>query len=112
MRPGVIVGVHAHAEPTHLVETVQWLQFGRGPGVDIVLLPDGPDAALSAALRTEPALSSLQQWGTAELKGPPACFNRLVSRSDAAVVILVESGTLLGPGCLTMLVNALAHHPL
>ena len=109
MRPGVIVGVHAHAEPARLVETVRWLQFGRGPGVDIVLLPDGPDAALSAALKTEPALSSLRQWGTAEAKGPSACFNRLVSRSDAAVVVLVESGTLLGPGCLTMLVHALAH---
>ena len=109
MHAGVVVGVHAHAEPARLVETVRWLQFGRGPGVEIVLLPDGPDAALSAALGTDPALSSLRQWGTAEPKGPPACFNRLVSRSDAAVVVLVESGTLLGPGCLTMLVHALAH---
>ena len=103
------MGVHAHAEPARLVETVRWLQFGGGPGVEIVLLPDGADASLSEALGTEPALSGLRQWGTAEPKGPPACFNRLVSRSDAAVVVLVESGTLLGPGCLTMLVHALAH---
>ncbi len=109
MHAGVVVGVHAHAEPAHLVETVRWLQFGGGPGVDIVLLPDGPDAALSTALRTEPVLSSLRQWGTKEPNGPAACFNRLVSRSDAAAVVLVESGTLLGPGCLAMLVNALAY---
>jgi glycosyltransferase involved in cell wall biosynthesis len=106
MRMDVVVGVHAHAEPERLVETVRWLQFGRGAD-GIVLLPDGPDAALSAALTTEPTLTSLPQW-TAEPFGPPACFNRLASRSDAAVVVLVESGTLLAPGCLSLLVEALA----
>ena len=53
MRPGVVVGVHAHAAPARLVETVRWLQFGGGPGVEIVLLPDGADASLSEALGTE-----------------------------------------------------------
>ena len=46
-------------------------------------------------------------WGTAEPLGPPACFNRLAARTDAAVVVLVESGTVLGPGCLRLLVEAL-----
>ena len=36
------------------------------------------------------------------------CFNRLASRSDAAVVVFVESGTVLAPGCLRLLVEALA----
>ena len=102
------MGVHAHAEPARLVETVRSLRAGGEDGVGIVLLPDGPDAALSAALTTEPTLTSLPQWGTAEPEGPPACFNRLASRSDAAVVVLVESGTVLGPGCLRLLVEALA----
>ena len=108
MRPGVVVGIHAHAEPARLVETVRSLQADGGDGARIVLLPDGPDAALSAALTTEPTLASLPQWGTAEPLGPPACFNRLAVRSDAAVVVLVESGTVLGPGCLRLLVEALA----
>lgn len=108
MRTGVVVGVHAHAEPARLVETVRWLQYGGGAD-EIVLLPDGPDAALSAALRSEPTLANLPQWGTAEPLGPPACFNRLASGSEAPVVVLVESGTLLGPGCLSLLLEALNH---
>jgi O-antigen biosynthesis protein len=108
MRTGVVVGVHAHAEPERLVETVRWLQYGGGAD-QIVLLPDGPDAALSAALRSEPTLTHLAQWGTAEPLGPPACFNRLAAGSDAPVIALVESGTLLGPGCLSLLVEALDH---
>lgn len=104
------MGVHAHAEPVRLGETVRSLRVGgEGGGVGVVLLPDGPDAALSAALTSEPMLAGLPQWGTAEPLGPSACFNRLASRSDAAVVVVVESGTVLGPGCLPLLVEALAH---
>ena len=105
MRMDVVVGVHAHAEPDRLVETVRWLQLAGGAD-GIVLLPDGPDAALSAALTTEPTLTSLPQW-TAEPFGPPAGFNRLASRSDGAVVVLVESGTLLAWDVI-VLVEALA----
>jgi glycosyltransferase involved in cell wall biosynthesis len=107
MRPGVVIGVHAHAEPVRLVETVRSLRVEGADGAEVVLLPDGPDAALSAALTTEPGLAGLPQWGTTEPLGPPACFNRLASRTDAAVVVLVESGTVLGPGCLPLLVEAL-----
>jgi hypothetical protein len=107
MCSAVVVGVHAHAEPEHLIETVRSLQADGHESADIVLLPDGPDAALLAALAAEPALVGLPQWGVAEPLGAPACFNRLASRSDAAVVVFVESGTVLGPGCLTMLVEAL-----
>jgi O-antigen biosynthesis protein len=108
MRPTVVVGVHAHAEPARLAETIRSLRGSGGDGARIVLLPDGPDAALSAALKTDPAFTGLPQWGTAEPRGAPACFNRLASRSDSAVVVLVESGTVLGPGCLPLLVEALA----
>ncbi len=108
MRTGVVVGIHAHAEPERLVETVRWAQYGGGAD-EIVLLPDGPDAALSAALRSEPTLAHLPQWGTPEPLGAPACFNRLASATEAAVVVLLESGTLLGPGCLSSLVEALDH---
>ncbi len=107
MCSAVVVGVHAHAEPEHLIETVRSVQADGQEGAELVLLPDGPDAALSAALADAPALAGLPQWGTAEPLGAPACFNRLATRSDAPVVVFVESGTVLGPGCLTMLVQAL-----
>ena len=60
-------------------ETVRSLQAGGADDAEVVLLPDGPDAALAAALTTEPTLASLPQWGTTEPLGPPACFNRLAS---------------------------------
>jgi glycosyltransferase involved in cell wall biosynthesis/GT2 family glycosyltransferase len=109
MRPTAVVGIHAHAEPARLAETVRSLRADRADGAEIVLLPDGPDTALVAALKAEPELAGLPQWGTAESLGPPACFNRLAARSDAAVVVLVESGTVLGPGCLALLLQALDH---
>lgn len=108
MCSAVVVGVHTHAQPEHLVETVRSVQANGQEGAEIVLLPDGPDAALSVALATDPALAGLAQWGTTELLGAPACFNRLAARSDATVMVFIESGTVVGPGCLPMLVQALA----
>lgn len=108
MRASVVVGVHVHAEPERLIETVRSVRSQGADATGIVLLPDGPDAALSAALRAEPLLAALPQWGTAAPLGAPACFNRLASGSDAAVLVFVESGTVLGPGCLEMLIDALA----
>ena len=107
MGQSVAVGVHAHTEPGRLVQTVWSLRDGAGDAT-VVLLPDGPDDELAAALATDPALASLPQWGTAEPLGAPVCFNRLASGTDTAVVILIESGTVLGPGCLSLLVQALA----
>ena len=107
MHQGVVVGIHAHAEPARLVETVRSVRVGGADRFGIVLLPDGPDAALSAALGSHRALAALPQSGTIEPLGPPACFNRLAACSDAAVVVLIESGTVLGPGCLPLLVGAL-----
>ena len=104
----MVVGVHAHAEPDRLVQTIRSLPAAGAGDAKVVLLPDGPDAALAAALTGEPTLARLPQWETTEPLGAPACFNRLVSGSDAPVVVLVESGTVLGPGCLSLLVEALA----
>ena len=107
MCPAVVIGVHVYAEPDRLAETLQSLQTQGQPGASIVLLPDGPDAALAAALAADPALAGIPRWATAGPQGAPACFNRLASRTDAAVVVFVESGTVLGPGCLAMLLAAL-----
>src|SRR6201996_3466374 len=103
----VAVGVHAHAEPEHLVQTIWSLRAANVDDTSVVLLPDGPDDDLAAALTADPALKGLPQWGTAGPLGPAACFNRLVSGTDARVVVLIESGTVLGPGCLSLLLEAL-----
>jgi len=108
MSTGLVVGVHTHAEPDRLLQTVRSLPTAGAGDAKVVLLPDGPDAAVAAALTAEPVLAGLPRCGTTEPLGPPACFNRLASRGDASVVVLVESGTVLGPGCLSLLAEALA----
>ncbi len=46
MSPRLVVGVHAHAEPDRLVQTVRSLPAAGADDAVVVLLPDGPDAAL------------------------------------------------------------------
>src|SRR5215831_3524792 len=100
----VCIGVHVHAEPERLQATLASLRMNTAPAAELLLLPDGPDAATSTALST---LCDLPQWGTAVPLGPPACFNRLVAATDARVLVLLESGVLVGPGWLDLLLAAL-----
>lgn len=100
----VLVGVHVHEQPAGLLATVAAL---RAQSVELLLLPDGPDAATRVALAD---LSDIESDGTVEPLGPPACFNRL-ARAGADVSVLLESGCLPGPGWLDALLEALDAHP-
>jgi len=57
MCSALVVGIHAHAEPEHLKETVRSLQADGQEDAEILLLADGSDAALSVALTADPALA-------------------------------------------------------
>ena len=108
-RPTVLVGVHVHERPDGLLATLESLRAdAEGGRFELVLLPDGPDAATRSALA---ALGRRRQDGTAEALGPPACFNRLALASDAEVIVLLESGSVAGPGWLDALLAALAADP-
>src|SRR5262245_60630987 len=98
------IGVHVHAEPERLHATLAGLRAHTGRAAELLLLPDGPDEATVAALA---GLRELPQSGTAEPRGPPACFNRLVTATAADVWVLLESGCLVGPGWLDHLLAAL-----
>ena len=103
MMASVCIGVHAHAEPGGLRGTLEFLRAHTRSDVEIVLLPDGPDAALRAYL---PQVG-LRQLATDEARGAASCFNRLIRATSADVVVLLESGSLVGPGWLEKLVQAL-----
>lgn len=105
----VCVGIHVHAEPERLKATLDHLQKHTGQAFDLLLLPDGPDSATKAVLDR---LRDIPQSGTADALGPPACFNRLASLADADVVVLLESGALVGPNWLDYLLAALDATPL
>lgn len=107
MAGNVWIGVTVHADPAALRETLRFLRLHTEPGVALALLPDGPDDETARALADDPVLNALPQWGTREERGGAACLNRLVARSEAGVVVLLESGALVGPRWLDLLVAAL-----
>src|SRR5438045_238765 len=79
----VCIGVHVYTEPERLDTTLDSLRANTPPGVDWLLLPDGPDDATRAALTRR---RELPQSGTSAPLGAPACFNRLAGVSDAEVL--------------------------
>ena len=106
--PSVCIGIHVHAEPHRLEATLASLRANTPEAVDLLVLPDGPDEDTTAALQ---ALSDLPQFGTAAPLGPAACFNRLATCSQAEVLVLLESGSLVAPRWLEHLLAALAADP-
>jgi O-antigen biosynthesis protein len=103
----VCVGVNVHAEPERLRATLASLRANTPAGVELLLLPDGPDAETAAALSS---LAHLPQSGTVEPLGAAACFNRLAAVSGADVLVLLESGSLASPRWLDLLLAALAEN--
>ncbi len=100
----VCIGIHVHAEPERLLATLASIHAHTAEPVELLLLPDGPDAATRAMLAT---LGELAQSGTAEPCGAAACFNRLAMANTGDVVVLLESGSQVGPGWLDHLLAAL-----
>jgi O-antigen biosynthesis protein len=101
----VAVGIHVHAEPQRLSETLAAVERGGlRHEYEPLLLPDGPDDPTVAALS---GLSRLPQSGTRDPRGVPACFNRLVAGTATEVAILLESGAVPARGALDLLVDAL-----
>ena len=98
------MGIHVHAEPARLNGTLASLRANTSQPTELLLLPDGPDPSTRQALR---AFGEIPQLGTDDPLGPPACFNRLASATDADVLVLLESGALVGPGWLDHLLAAL-----
>ena len=108
MEFGLTIGVAVHAEPARLQSTLTALRNNTVGKFQLILLPDGPDPATVCALE---ALRGLPQLGTVEPRGGAACFNRLAQASDAKVIILIESGAIVGPRWLDLLLAALQADP-
>jgi glycosyltransferase involved in cell wall biosynthesis len=101
----VAIGVYVHAEPDRLHATLAALRAHTVPGFELWLLPDGPDPPIRAKMRT---LADIPRSATEAPRGAAACFNRLTRISNAETVVLLESGTIVGPGWLEPLLAALA----
>ncbi len=104
----IAIGVHVHAEPDRLRETLAAIEAHTPPGFDLLLLPDAPDSAVRAALGDLP---HIRQSALGAPLGAAACFNRLARETDAETLILIESGALVAPGWLQRLLAALNADP-
>jgi len=107
MAESVCIGVAVHAEPGSLLETLRLLGRHTDPRVPVVLLPDGPDEPTAKGLGDHGELAKYTQWGTPEARGGAACLNRLASGCATDVIVLLESGALVGPRWLELLLEAL-----
>src|SRR5436190_1655056 len=101
----VCIGIHVYEQPDRLAATLAGLQANTSREANIILLPDGPDAATIRALS---CWSKFAQLSTGDARGAAACFNRMAAYSDADVVILLESGARVGPGWLEHLLRGLS----
>jgi O-antigen biosynthesis protein len=104
----IAIGVHVHAEPERLRATLAALNAHTPRGFDLLLLPDGPDPETCAALRE---LAAIPQSASEAALGAAACFNRLVGATTADTLVFLESGTIVSPGWLEPLREALAADP-
>ena len=100
----VCIGIHVHSEAERLRATLSSVRANTTGAVELLLLPDGPDEAIVMPWRP---YTTCRKSGTEEPLGAPACFNRLVASTDASVLVLLESGSLVGPAWLTYLLAAL-----
>ena len=74
--PRTCIGIQIYQQPERLFATIGSLRANTGFDAQIILLPDGLDAATHQALSSLPDLTHLP---TADAVGAAACFNRLAS---------------------------------
>src|SRR5215472_12507354 len=104
----ICIGIPVYEEPSHLRLTLEALWANTPKPFDVLLLPDGPDASMLAELSQ---LTHLPQSLTQEPQGAAACFNRLAASSQADVIILLESGCVVGKGWLQTLLAVMEADP-
>ncbi len=104
----ITLGVHVHAQPDRLRETLAAVERHTALAHDLVLLPDGPDDEIRRELGS---LVHLRQLPDEGVLGPAACLNRLARSTESGIVVLIESGAVVGPRWLDHLVAALDSSP-
>jgi glycosyl transferase family 2 len=102
------IGVQVHSNPSGLLSTLAGIESCTRHPIDLYLVPDEPDASVLPTLRR---LVHLPQLSSDMNGGAATCFNRLAMATDTDVVVLLESGLIVGPGWLDHLLLALAADP-
>jgi len=99
------IGVVAYEGPQLVAATLESLRLHTEASHEIWLLGDGATPETAEFLESR---SDFQRSCTPEPRGMAACLNRLASVSTASVLVLLEQGSIVSPGSLGRLLNALA----
>jgi len=98
----IAIAVHVHAEPRRLADTLASIARHTTGEYELLVIPDGADFVVDAGARV------LNDEGA---RGGAACLNRLARSTNAGILVLLESGTLVGPRWLEHLLRALDSSP-
>jgi len=99
----ISIGIYVDGELERLRWTLASLNANAPHDVELLLLLDG--VALNETT------NRVKLSGTSDARGTAACFNRLVSLTDADILVLLESGVQVAPGWLDRLLAALDADP-
>lgn len=102
--PTISIGIYVHSCPEQFRNTLECLRANTQLPYELALLQDGADPAIRSAIESLPRIPRL---GTHTPCGAAACFNRLAASTKSDVIVLLESGSLVGPRWLDHLVAAL-----
>jgi glycosyltransferase involved in cell wall biosynthesis len=103
----VCIGIPVREQPECTARTLAQLRACTRD-VPVVLLSDGLSPDLRAALERS---SGVRVMAWDRPLGDAACFNRLVRSCDADLYVLLENGSLVAPGWLECIEQALAANP-
>lgn len=98
------IGVWCYEEPFRIKRTLKSLRMYTSEPFKLVLMADGMDAAMYSSLSD---LGDIPKLATDKYFGAPACFNRLITYDNADIVVFLESGCIVTPAWLTLLLEAL-----
>jgi glycosyltransferase involved in cell wall biosynthesis len=104
----ICIGIPLYEEPGQLGRTLETLWANTPKPFEILLLPDGPDDSMLSELSH---LAHLPQSPSPRPLGTAACFNRLAASSQADLVVLLESGCVVGTGWLQTMLAVLEADP-
>jgi glycosyltransferase involved in cell wall biosynthesis len=99
----ISIGIYVDGELERLRWTLASLNANAPHDVELLLLLDG--------VVLNETTNRVKLSGTSDARGTAACFNRLVSLTDADILVLLESGVQVAPGWLDRLLAALDADP-
>lgn len=102
----IIIGIYENEDVERVKQTLSAIHAYTPETHKLLLLLDGlPEPKVTNAFRSVPQVT------TSDPVGRPSCFNRLLKNESADLYVLLESGAVVGPNWLELLIEGLNSDP-